>query len=254
VSAHLRRLASSLNDAWAHHIAIPAPTRHHPSLTVEDAYAIQDLVIEERVKEGRRKTGWKMGLTSAGPGTTPIVGTLLDDMVVPSGSEIPLAATVAPMVEAELVVHIGETIDREVTIDDLRSGPHRVGPGIEVVDYRTLNSSGPIDWVADNSTVAFAVVGPTVPLGKIDLADVEASLMCADRLLASGSGRQVMGDPLAAVAWLSGHLSDRGLRLDRDDVILTGSLTGHHPVAECEQPVFTGDFGGLGVATVKFGR
>lgn len=65
----------------------------------------------------------KLGLTSAAPPTTPIVGTLLDDMVLPTGSDLSLATMVAPMVEAEFVVHIGETVDRALNIADLERGP-----------------------------------------------------------------------------------------------------------------------------------
>ena len=60
-----------------------------------------------------------------------------------------------------------------------------------------------------------------------------------------------MGNPLAAVAWLSGHLVERGRPLQRGQVILTGSLTGHHPVPAREVE-FTADFGDLGNVAVRF--
>ena len=60
-----------------------------------------------------------------------------------------------------------------------------------------------------------------------------------------------MGNPMAAVEWLSQHLVERGHSLERDHVILTGSLTGHHPVPS-RQVDFTADFGGLGKVAVRF--
>jgi len=230
---------------------VPAPSTLEPSLTTDDAYDIQELIIEARVAAGRRRAGWKMGLTTAVPPTTPIVGTLLDDMIIPSGSDLSLATMVAPMVEAELVVRIGETIDRAQTVAELEEGPHEVGPGIEVIDYRTIDSSGVVDWIADNSTVAYAVVGSLVPVADDILAEIEASLSCDGDHLATGRGDQVMGNPMAAVAWLSQHLVERGHSLERDQVILTGSLTGHHPVP-ARQVDFTADFGGLGKVAVRF--
>jgi len=252
-SERLTELAVSLGNAWTDASAIAAPTSLEPSLTLDNAYEIQDLIIGKRLGSGRQRAGWKMGLTSAGPGHTPIVGTLLDDMIVPSGTDLSLAEMVGPMVEAELVVQVGETIDEAITIAELEAGPHRVGGGIEVIDYRTVDSSGPIDWVADNSTVAYAVVGATIPVADVTLSDVEASLSCESRHLASGNGAQVMGNPLAAVAWLSQHLTKRGLRLERGHMVLTGSLTGHHLVAECENHTFTAEFGSLGSVHVQFG-
>lgn len=240
-----------LADAWANAVAVPAPTILEPSLTPEDAYVIQDLVIAERLQPGCSIAGWKMGLTSAPPPTTPIVGTLLDDMVLLSGSELTLSHLVAPMVEAEVVVRIGELIDGPRTVVELERGPHEVGPGIEVIDYRTAGSQGVIDWIADNSTTAYAVVGGFVSIGDISPQDVEASLSSRGRHLATGRGAQVMGNPLAAVAWLSGFLAERGHKLRPGQIILTGSLTGNHPVIK-EQDDFAAEFGALGTVSVAF--
>jgi 2-keto-4-pentenoate hydratase len=247
----LDKLARALDDAWAGAVTVPAPSKLEPSLTTDEAYDIQELIIERRVGGGRRRAGWKMGLTTAVPPTTPIVGTLLDNMIIPSESDLSLATMVGPMVEAELVVRIGERIDRATTVAELESGPHEVGAGIEVIDYRTTDGSGVIDWIADNSTVAYAILGALVPVAEVRPADVEASLSCDGRHLASGSGYQVMGNPLAAVAWLSQHVIERGHPLERGDVILTGSLTGHH-VVPARRVEFTADFGALGGVGVRF--
>lgn len=245
-------LACRLGDAWTSAFAIPAPSTVEPSLTADDAYAIQEMIIAGRVRQGRRRAGWKLGLTSAGPEATPIVGTLLDDMVVPSGTELAMAGMVAPMVEAEVVVRIGEDVAGPRSVEELAVGPHMVGPGIEVIDYRTTDSTGPIDWIADNSTVAYAVVGTFVPLADVDPAAIEASLSADSRHLATGRGAKVMGNPLAAVAWLTRHLSERGHLLEEGHVVLTGSLTGHHRVETPDQVDFAGDFGDLGTVTVTF--
>jgi 2-keto-4-pentenoate hydratase len=248
---HLRDLARSLDEAWARAGTVPAPSGQYPTLTMGDAYTIQDLVIDRRLAGGRRVAGWKLGLTSANPPKTPISGTLLDDMVVPSGSRLTRSKMVGPMVEAEVVVEVGKTIDAPATVDELMSGPHRIGGGIEVIDYRTIGSRGPIDWIADNSTVAYAVVGKTVPLSDVSPGDVEVVLSRDGESLASGRGDLVMGNPVAAVAWLSQHLTARGRALEEGEVVLTGSLTGHHevPAGEVE---FTSVFTGLGTVSVRF--
>lgn len=247
----LAELARALGDAWRRAVTVPAPSTVEPSLTTEDAYAIQDLVIRERVEEGRRIAGWKLGLTSAPPPATPIVGTLLDDMVIPSGSELSLSTMVGPMVEAEVVVRVGETLDHPRSAADLAEGPHEIGPGLEVIDYRTTDSTGSIDWIADNSTVAYAVVGDLTPVADLDPVQIEASLSRDGRHLASGRGDLVMGNPLEAVAWLSRHLVERGRPLRSGDIVLTGSLTGHHPVPSGDV-TFTADFGSLGSVAVGF--
>jgi len=248
----LGELARDLGAAWSNAVAIPAPSTIEESLTTEDAYSIQDLLIADRVARGRRVTGWKLGLTSAPPPATPIAGTLLDDMIIPTGSNLALSSMVDPMVEAEILIRIGGTIDVPQTVAELGNGPHEIGPGIEVIDYRTIDSAGVVDWIADNSTVAYAVVGDFIPIAAVDPAGIEVSLSGGGRLLATGRGEQVMGNPLAAVAWLSRHLVARGQRLQRGDVILTGSLTGHHRVNPPDLVDFSADFSDLGTVAVTF--
>jgi 2-keto-4-pentenoate hydratase len=250
-SGRLDDLARGLGDAWARAVTVAAPTTVEPSLTTLDAYAIQDLMIQGRIGAGRKIAGWKLGLTSSDPPQTPIVGTLLDDMVVGSGAELSLATMVEPMVEAECVVQIGETVDGPVTIEELLAGPHLLGPGIEVIDYRTVDSTGSIDWIADNSTVAYAVVGDLTPVSKVDAAAMEVTLSTGDTTLATGLGAKVMGNPLAAVVWLSGHLAERGRSLEKGEVVLTGSLTGHHLV-DGPDSEYRADFGDLGQVSVRF--
>lgn len=248
----LSELARDLGSAWSNAIAIPAPSTLEGSLTTEDAYSIQELLIADRVDRGRRIAGWKLGLTSASPPATPIVGTLLDDMIVPTGSDLALSSMVDPMVEAEILIRIGATIDTPQSTAELELGPHEIGPGLEVIDYRTIDSAGVVDWIADNSTVAYAVVGEFVPIIEVSPAEIEVTLSAGDRHLADGIGKQAMGNPLAAVAWLSEHLVERGQRLQRGDVILTGSLTGHHRVSPPDMVHFSADFSGLGTVTVSF--
>lgn len=244
-------LARTLGDAWTRAAAVAAPTTIEPGLTTLDAYTIQDLIIEGRMAGGRSVAGWKLGLTSADPPTTPIVGTLLDDMIVGSDAQLSLATMVGPMVEAEFVVRVGETITEPITVEELGRGHHLVGPGIEVIDYRTTGSTGTIDWIADNSTVAYGVVGELIPVQEVDPPAIEVTLLMGDDALAHGRGKKVMGNPLAAVAWLSGHLSERGRALQKGEIVLTGSLTGHHIVSGAGTR-YTADFGDLGNVSVSF--
>jgi 2-keto-4-pentenoate hydratase len=246
------QFARELGQAWANAEPVPAPSLTDPSLTPEDAYDIQELIVADRMRDGSSRAGWKLGLTSADPPATPIVGALLSDMILSSGVDLALETMVAPLVEAELVVRIGTTIDAPQTADELRRGPHEIGPGIEVIDYRTVDSAGVVDWIADNSTVAYGVVGEYVPVTAIDPSEVEARLFEEDTFLASGAGNKVMGDPLAAVAWLSNHLSARGHILEQGQVVLTGSLTGHHDVPPDRASRFHADFGPLGTVCVRF--
>lgn len=244
--------ARQLGDAWTNASAVPPPSATYPDLTREDAYSIQEWIIAARLDATRSRAGWKLGLTTAQPPETPIVGTLLSDMVIPTPAELSLSGLVSPKVEAEVVVLIGETIDGPRSLEDLAHGPHQVGPGIEVIDYRTVGESRIADWIADNSTTAYAVVGEFVPLAGVDLAALEASISGDDRQLGAGAGRLVMGNPLAAVAWLTEHMARRGQTLEQGQIVLTGTLTGAHSVPPNRLSTFNADFGQLGNVSVTF--
>ncbi|CAN5862569.1 2-oxo-hepta-3-ene-1,7-dioic acid hydratase [soil metagenome] len=246
----LARLASGLADAWERAETVPAPSIERPATTIEEAYRIQEMIIERRLSSGRRRAGWKMGLTSS-PGTEPIVGTLLDDMVVGTGVDLSLAALVEPLLEAEIAVVIGEHIAADSDVETIAAGAHSVAAALEVIDYRTKGAAGAVDWVADNATVAFAVVSEAVPFTEVpSLAGIGVELFGGAESMAAGDGSLVMGDPLRALQWLATHLARRGHALDAGDVVLTGSLTGHHrAVADV---VYTARFDQIGSAAVRF--
>ena len=78
-----------------------------PSITIEDAYAIQRAWVAKKIADGRVIKGHKIGLTSKAMQLSsginePDYGALLDDMFFYDGSEIPTARFIEPRVEVEL--------------------------------------------------------------------------------------------------------------------------------------------------------
>jgi len=58
-----------------------------------------------------------------------------------------------------------------------------------------------------------------------DLAATEASLAIDGHVVVRGHGRDVMGDPFAAVAWLARRLAERGSGLSAGDLVSVGGCT-----------------------------
>lgn len=248
----LGELAAILAEAWDRAETVVAPSVSRPATDLDDAYRIQEMVVERRMAAGHRPTGWKMGLTSS-PEAVPIVGTLLDDMVVPSGTRLDLSSMVAPLIEAELAFVVGEQIRPDSDEAAIAGGPHEVAAALEVIDYRTRDSSSSIDWVADNATVAYAVVGQRHRLGEVtSLRQLRVDLECEGESIATGAGSLVMGDPLRAISWLARHLAERGKSLEPGEIVLTGSLTGHHEVAPGR--TYAATFDEIGSVSVVFDR
>jgi len=65
-----------------------------------------------------------------------------------------------------------------------------------------------------------------------------------------GHGRNVLGDPLIALAWLVNELRQLGLTLRAGEVVTTGTC--HAPLAIQSGDVVAADFGALGKLSVSF--
>ena len=66
----------------------------YPGITIEDAYAIQRAWVAQKIKDGRKLVGHKIGLTSRAMQVSsnisePDYGALLDDMLFDEGTDIP---------------------------------------------------------------------------------------------------------------------------------------------------------------------
>ncbi|MAB87640.1 MAG: 2-oxo-hepta-3-ene-1,7-dioic acid hydratase, partial [Rhodobacteraceae bacterium] len=62
--AEISRAAQALFEAEKSHEQIGLLTRAHPKMTMDDAYAVQKALVALKIADGRRVTGWKIGLTS----------------------------------------------------------------------------------------------------------------------------------------------------------------------------------------------
>ena len=91
-------------------------------------------------------------------------------------------------------------------------------------DYATLPGNV-LMMIADNAWNEGAVLGKPVPQWQgIDLAALQGVATINTANVGAGHGRDVMGHPLDALAWLANNLAARGLGLWRGDVVITGSL------------------------------
>lgn len=163
----------------------------------------------------------------------PDSGVLLDDMLVPSGSELNLDDFVAPRVETEIAFRPGRHLrGPDADAQAAREAVSEAFLALEVIDARfgawqiTLEDS-----VADNASAARAVVGTAVLLrADLDLCAEELTLSINGESTATGEGRAVLGNPLNAVAWLARRLDEYGAGLRAGDLVLPGSVHASLPL------------------------
>ncbi|MFD3592421.1 2-keto-4-pentenoate hydratase [Nocardia sp. NPDC058640] len=246
----------------ARHSGIPCdPVRDIlPAGDLDAAYAVQSILTDRRLAEGRRITGWKIGLTSKAVQAqlgvdTPDFGPLLDDTAVADGAEIPWGSVLQPKAEAEvaLVLEHDLTHERHTVADVIRATAFAL-PAIEVVGSRIRDwDITVVDTIADNASSGLYVLGNRpVLLRDIDLRTAGMVLERRGEPVSTGAGAACLGNPLHAAVWLADTLVRLGRPLRAGDTVLTGALG---PMVSVEPgDVLEARIDNLGSVRAAFGR
>ncbi len=210
-----------------------APLRETwPQIDAESAYAIQRINTEQRLAEGRRIVGCKIGLTSRAVQKQlgvdrPDFGVLFDDMGYGDGEPVPLSVLHQPKIEAEVAFVFGRDLTQpNPTQVEVANAIDHALPALEVVGSRIANwNIRFVDTVADNASSAAYVLGST-PKKLSDL-DLRLAGMVMNRRgepVSTGAGAACLGHPLNAVVWLARTMAALGQPLKAGDLVLSGAL------------------------------
>lgn len=210
---------------------------------------------------GARVGGWKIGATAANNSrdlgaARPIVGRIAAANILLSPARLPFDRLMTPVQECEFAFELAEDLAARAipwTPADLVPRIRAAYPAIEVGERRlSRRHAVPILMlVADNSAAGHLVLGdPIENWQSRDLAACPVTLRIDDAPTASGFGRDVLGHPLAALAWMANQGALAGRTLKAGDIVSTGSCTGMVAVARATRSV--ADFGPLGTVDVSF--
>jgi 2-keto-4-pentenoate hydratase len=212
-----------------------------PPWTVDDeafAYAVQDRFVAELERlRGTRTCGYKIALTTPAMRQMvgfhdSIAGRLLQDQIHASGSTIRAADHRHLLIEFEIAFRMaadlpasGQPWNRDSILPYVASAH----PALEIADdrdadYRQL-AGAILTLAADNAWNQGLVLGP--PVSGLDAEQLAAASGVAHidgREVGRGTGADVMGHPLDALAWLANHVRQRGLPLPAGALVTTGSL------------------------------
>jgi 2-keto-4-pentenoate hydratase len=206
----------------------------HAITTIDDAYAVQREYV--RLQMQARNTGaagYKIGLTTPRMQAMcgidrPIAGVVLADRVHGSGANLRTAAYGRIGLEFEIAVRLARDLvsdGRPPTIDEVAAAVDAVAAAVEIIDDRgaDYHNLDALSLIADNAWNGGIVLGAFAKPWP-DLAAAEGVVSMGGTVLDRGLGRDVLGHPFHAVAWLATHLADRGSRLRAGDIVMTGSV------------------------------
>ncbi len=254
----LSSLSLELFNAEREARSIAPLTERFPTLSITDAYGIQQQLISRRVESGETVIGKKIGVTSQAvmellKVNQPDFGMLTDRMVVNQGEAIDMDRLIQPKAEGEIAFVLKRDLcGPGVTAADVLRATEGVMACFEIVDSRIRDWQIKIqDTVADNASCGLFVLGDRlVDPAELDLYSVGMVLEKNGRVVGTGAGAATMGSPLTAVAWLANTLGSLGMGLKAGDVILSGALSGMVPVSRGDNLNIT--LAGIGRTGVRF--
>lgn len=256
--ADLDSIAAGLLAAYGNAPTLAPLTSIYDGLTIDDAYAVQEIQVRRRVAGGAAIIGYKVGLTSAAMQQQmdvhePDFGHLLTDMLYAADAPIKASGFRQPRAEPEIALVLSHGLRGPgLSVADVMSATAYALPAIEIIDSRISDwKIGLIDTVADNASSGGLVLGQTpAPVAGRDLSLAGCVLRRNGRIVGTGAGAAVLGSPWHAATWLVNTLTARGAEMPAGSIVLTGSITAAVPVAAGDTVMVTID--GLGSVTVLF--
>jgi 2-keto-4-pentenoate hydratase len=244
----LDALAQSVQHAQDHALPLRLLSDTHPGSGLHDGYAVAARLQQRRAQGGARVVGRKIGFTNPQLWNqygvrAPIWGAMYAHSVRPVATltdGFSLRPFVQPKIEPELVLHLHRTPPPGADEATLLGCIDWVAHGFEIVQSHYADwKFTAADAVADGSLHGALLLGEPQPVASLG-ADIEArlrtcqlALFCDGQHVQSGSGSNVLGSPLTALAHLVALLAEQGpqVALQAGEMVTTGTITAAYAVA-----------------------
>lgn len=208
-------------------------------LDAADAACARGKLVADLEKTLGPVVGYKAGLTSKAVqerfgATAPVLGVLLQDMMLAGGAQISPHYGIKPVFEADMVLVVAdEGINNAGTPIEAIQHISGMRPFIELADLmladpKQLSASV---LTASNVGARLGVLGELAPLdtspaGAEALAAMSVVMTDGEgNVLSEAPGSAVLGNPLNAVIWVAQQLAAEGKALKAGDLVSVGSFS-----------------------------
>ncbi len=237
-------LADLLIKARREGRTIMRPSHHFREFDLNDGYEVYAAVDQILRAQGLKPAGRKLGFTNKATWKefhldTPIWAHIYTETLIETkGSEIEvdLRGLVAPRIEPEIVIGVGDQISQ--VGDDfshLVDSIEWVAIGFEIVDchFADWNFTAP-EIVADFGAHSKLVVGKPLIVTELMrsglskmLENLNVQLICNDKVIDTGIGRNALGGPINALGFLLEKVRTQSWsdKVSGGEIITTGTLT-----------------------------
>lgn len=225
--------ARSFEESWLAHEVVVTP---FPG-TAGDAEKVRDCLLGALRPHMGAPVGYKAAFTAEGARKrfgldAPLLGVLLEKMLLSESETVPHGFAAIPLIEADLIAIVADE-----AINDAKTGEEAMGhigglmPFIEFPDMVfgrevTLDKA---HLLLANAGARLGVYGKTIPF-KADayeaLGKVRVQLIGPNQqILAEGATAALLGHPGNAVLWIRDAVLKRGGKLGKGDLLSLGSVT-----------------------------
>jgi 2-keto-4-pentenoate hydratase len=206
--------------------------------------------------------GWKIAATSeAGQKHInvdgPLAGRIFTERVISDGGTASMAGNEMRVGEPEFAFRMGRDLPPRLTaysVEEVLAAVETLHPAIELPDSRFADfaRAGEAQLIADNACAHLFVLGaPTAADWRsVDLVEHKPVVTLRGQRFV-GHGRNVLGDPRVALAWLANELRALGVTLQAGGVVTTGTCHAPLPIQSGDR--FEADFGAFGQVSVVLG-
>ncbi len=202
--------------------------------SMAEGYAVNGLVAE---RLGWELLGWKIAATTPVMQQRlrtgePIYGRTYRTFEAASPARVPHAALLDPLVECEFFFRLGAALPPRTApyeAAEVAAAVATVHAGVEIAECRfPLDALPSIPAIlADGAASGRYIIGAGIADWRIrDLAAMSVVLEVNGTVRRTGSGADVMGDPLAPLVWLANARSAWGDGLAAGALVSTGTATG----------------------------
>jgi len=202
---------------------------------INEAYDIQEAFHELLLPERGAIVGYKVALTTTVMQQMVGFGHPASGAVFTSGvHHSPVTINASDYVHVGAECEIAMLLERDLPASDAPYDRESVAravaalmPAFELVDDRGADYTDLyfLNVAADNSWNAGIVLGEAViDWQDIDLVAATGTMTINGQPAGVGTGGDVLGHPLEALAWLANNLAERGKSLQKDMIVMTGSI------------------------------
>jgi 2-keto-4-pentenoate hydratase len=220
-------------------------------------YAAQQDIVR---LSGQDIAGWKIAATSAAGQKHigvdgPLAGPLLANRVLAAGARVPLDGNIMMVAEAEFAFRFARPLPRRpnpYTRKDVLDAVESLHPAIEVPDsrYNDFAKVGAPQLIADTACADWFILGKpaSTPWRARDLVAHAVTVYRNGQPVATGSGANVLGDPLIALTWLVNELRSYAGGISAGQFVTTGTCVAPVPIQRGDH--IRADFGDFGTVDV----